>query len=107
MSSNVDTKCQNCGNQDGISADQLKGHTICLACKDIALFKQPPPNEDCPICFLTLPSLHTGRKYKTCCGQMICSGCIHAVDKMKGGFQSVPSAEFHILYQTRKLLKGS
>ena len=84
MSSNDDTKCQDCGNQDGINAEELGGHTMCLACKDIALFKQPPPNEDCPICFLTLPSLHTGRKYKTCCGQMICSGCIHAVDKMKG-----------------------
>ena len=33
---------------------------------DEALFKQPPPDEDCPICFLTLPSLHTGSKYKSC-----------------------------------------
>ena len=49
-----------------------------------ALFKQPPPKEDCPICFMTLPSLYTGRKYKTCCGKFICSGCIHAVNKMDG-----------------------
>ena len=26
----------------------------------------------------------TGWKYQTCCGKMICSGCLHAVDKMKG-----------------------
>ena len=43
------------------------------------LFKQPPPKEDCPICFLPLPSLDTGSKYKICCGKYICSGCIHAV----------------------------
>ena len=47
---------------------------------DEALFKQPPRNEDCPICFLRLPSLDTGWKYKynSCCGKIICSGCIHA-----------------------------
>ena len=48
---------------------------------DEALFKQPPLNlnEDCPICFLSLPSLHTGRKYQSCCGKMICGGCVKAV----------------------------
>ena len=45
---------------------------------DEKLFKQPPPKEDCPICFLLLPSLSTGRVYKTCCGKVICSGCVHA-----------------------------
>ena len=44
-----------------------------------ALFNQPPPNDDCPICLSTLPSLMTGRKYQTCCGKVICSGCMHAV----------------------------
>ena len=44
-----------------------------------ALFNQPPPNDDCPICLSTLPSLMTGSKYQTCCGKVICSGCIHAV----------------------------
>ena len=48
---------------------------------DEALFKQPPLNlnEDCPICFLSLPSLTTGRKYQSCCGKMICGGCVKAV----------------------------
>ena len=56
---------------------------------DKELFKQPPPKEDCPICFLRIPSnipgtnqaqqlLHTGSKYQSCCGKVICSGCIHA-----------------------------
>jgi len=45
---------------------------------DEKLFKQPPPKEDCPICFLRLPTLDTGWRYKSCCGKVICSGCIHA-----------------------------
>ena len=49
---------------------------------DEALFKQPPKDDDCPICFLTLPLLCTGKTYMTCCGKVICSGCIHAVKGM-------------------------
>ena len=46
---------------------------------DEALFKEPPPQHgDCPICFLRLPSLGSGRRYMTCCGKRICSGCAHA-----------------------------
>ena len=46
---------------------------------DEELFKQPPPQEeDCPICFLRLPTLDTGRRYKSCCGKIICSGCSYA-----------------------------
>jgi len=41
-------------------------------------FKQPPPEEDCPICFLLLPTLATGTKYMMCCGKTICSGCCYA-----------------------------
>ena len=56
------------------------------ACKKMAkelhdekLFKQPPPLEDCPICMIRLPTLATGKTYMACCGKVICSGCIHAV----------------------------
>ena len=45
---------------------------------DNALFKQPPQVEDCPICFLRLPSLKLGKSYKLCCGKVLCSGCLHA-----------------------------
>ena len=43
------------------------------------LFKQPPPEEDCPICFQRLPrSVQTGWRYQSCCGKVICSGCFYA-----------------------------
>ena len=45
---------------------------------DIELFKRPPPGEDCPICFICLPTYCTGGRYMSCCGQIICTGCIHA-----------------------------
>ena len=43
-----------------------------------ALFKQPPPKEDCPICFVHMPYLSMGRRYYTCCGKEICNGCAYA-----------------------------
>jgi len=42
---------------------------------DEKLFKQPPPADDCPICFIRLPTLNAGTKYYACCGKVICSGC--------------------------------
>ena len=47
---------------------------------DEKLFKQPPPLDDCPICFLRMPSLGSGRTYMSCCGNLICDGCVHAAD---------------------------
>ena len=95
--------CANCGKGEEES-DKLKACTACKLVKycnrecqiahrpqhkkeckkraselhDIELFKQPPPKEDCPICILLLPTLWTGHRYMTCCGQLICSGCVHA-----------------------------
>ncbi|KAL7533027.1 hypothetical protein ACHAXR_004996 [Thalassiosira sp. AJA248-18] len=43
-----------------------------------ALFKTPPPNEDCPICYLRLPLNLIETKYQPCCGKIICCGCINA-----------------------------
>ena len=49
------------------------------ALHDEALFKEPPPEHgDCPICFLRLPTMESGRMYMTCCGKIICCGCRHA-----------------------------
>ena len=45
---------------------------------DEKLFKQPPPAEDCPICFLLLPAVESGSRYYSCCGKVICSGCSYA-----------------------------
>jgi len=70
---------------------------------DEKLFKQPPSQYgDCPICFLRMPFLITGYKYKSCCGKVICSGCIHApvydhegneVDNKKCSFCRTPTPE--------------
>ena len=54
------------------------------------LFKQPPPREDCPICMILLPSLDAGSRYRSCCGKIVCSGCIHAVEKRDGGVGLCP-----------------
>ena len=106
MSTNDVTTCANCGKGEEAAGD-LKACTAChlvkycnrdcqiahrpqhkKACKkratelhDEKLFKQPLPNEDCPICMLPLPTLLSGHSYKSCCGKIICSGCIHAVNK--------------------------
>jgi len=45
---------------------------------DKELFKKPPPNEDCPICFLRLPQYIYGWRYYACCGKVIRSGCVYA-----------------------------
>jgi len=52
--------------------------------RDRELFKQPPPQfEDCPICFIRLPSLNSGSKYMACCGKVICCGCAYAVKEKR------------------------
>ena len=48
------------------------------AISDDVLFKQPPQNEDCPICLLCLPTLASGSYYHVCCGKINCSGCNYA-----------------------------
>ena len=44
---------------------------------DEALFKEPPPGDECPICMLPLPISVTGQKYQECCGKILCMGCMH------------------------------
>ena len=75
--------------------------------------KQPPPPEDCPICFLPLPSLDTGSKYKTCCGKSICSGCIHAVRLRDNGVglcpfcrTPAPDSEKELVKRTKKRVEA-
>ena len=47
---------------------------------DEELFKQPPQNDVCKVCNLPLPTLSTGSKYYECCGKVLCSGCVHALE---------------------------
>ena len=56
-----------------------------LSIDDNELFKQPPPNEDCPVCCIPLPlysdnASGLARRYQSCCGQIICVGCIYEVE---------------------------
>ena len=47
------------------------------------LFK-PLQLEDCGICYLPLPFLVSGKQYKSCCGKVVCSGCMYAVARNGG-----------------------
>ena len=122
--------CAECGKEEGVSLKMCKS---CLetkycdatcqknhwakhktACKlraaelrDVALFKDPPAKEDCPICFLPMPILliccaslppatlmsapiydfaiaNNGvedkamEEYYPCCGKSVCKGCLHS-----------------------------
>ena len=104
--------CANCGKGEENNGNNLKACTACKlvkycnrdcqiahrpqhkkACKkraaelhDEALFKEPQPRKDCPICMLPPPlyDTHTGTTFHTCCGKDICIGCIHALDERGG-----------------------
>ena len=100
--SDVLSVCANCGKGEGESGN-LKSCTACKLVKycsrdcqiahrpqhkkecrkraaelhDEKLFTQPTA-EDCPICFLRIPSLGSGSIYQSCCGKVICCGCFYA-----------------------------
>ena len=103
---NDTSKCANCGkegNSDNMNTcNKCKMVKYCnAACKkkhrkkhkkkceekvaelhDEQLFKEPPPDE-CPLCLLPMPSVDQ-ITFKSCCGKLICNGCIYAMD-MSGG----------------------
>ena len=102
--STITTTCANCGNGEE-SSGYLKACTACKlvkycnrecqiahrplhkkACKkraaelhDEALFKEHPPTDDCPICLLPLSLIASQAVFKSCCGKVICNGCIYAM----------------------------
>jgi len=78
---------------------------------DEKLFKQPPPNEDCPICYLRLPNDLDQCLYEPCCGKMLCRGCVHAhsvaaadTEKYKCVFcrTEAPSSDEVLIERTKK-----
>ena len=69
---------------DELHEEELERERRSAELHDEKLFKKSPPAEDCPICMLLLPSLDTGSRYRSCCGKVICSGCIHAIEKRDG-----------------------
>ena len=125
------TACANCGKGEEKNSGDLKACTACKmvkycdrdcqvahrpqhkkACKkraaelhDIELFKLPLPNEDCPICMLRLPTLLSGWRYYSCCGKIICSGCIHAVDKRDMVEQKCPFCRTPSPYSDEEIIE--
>ena len=51
---------------------------------DEKLFKEPPPQEDCPICFIPQSSENNTQTFQSCCGKVICHGCIYAIKMSEG-----------------------
>ena len=107
MSTDIFSACANCGKgeEDNVA---LKNCVACMMVKycsrdcqkahrpqhkkecrlraaelhDEKLFKQPPQLEDCPICFMRMPTLQSGYRYMPCCGKIVCCGCLYAVSKL-------------------------
>ena len=46
---------------------------------DDELFKQTLPKEECPICMLPLPLDADKYFFSSCCGKVLCAGCIYAM----------------------------
>ena len=43
---------------------------------DEELFKPPPPKEECALCFVPSPTRANEMGYYSCCGKIICIGCV-------------------------------
>jgi len=56
---------------------------------DEVLFKEVEPQE-CPICLLLLPSDASELGFQSCCGKLICNGCIYAMKMSEGGARLCP-----------------
>lgn len=106
MSSTAIDTCANCSKEGG---DGLKSCGACKlvkycsrecqishrpmhkkACKkrvaelyDEKLFKEPEP-EECPICMLILPLDNRQIQFQSCCGKLICHGCIQGMVESEG-----------------------
>ena len=97
MNSNSNIReCASCGKRDGDENARLKTCTACwsvlycgricqrahrsdhiASCKrEKKLFKIHQQTKECDICRLPLPIMSTGRKFLSCCGRELCSGCI-------------------------------
>ena len=107
-SSLPDSICANCGEGEE-SSGNLKACTACKMVKycnrdcqiahrpqhkkkckkraaeirDEKLCQEPPPPEECPICMLPPPLYDnaTGMAFNSCCGKLICIGCIHTIEE--------------------------
>ena len=80
--------------------------------RDEALFKEPLEREECDICMLTLPIAELHQNYQSCCGKMLCYGCIHAAfiadNRRLCPFCRTPAAtsEGEVVERTKKRAEG-
>ena len=133
MNQMMNACCAECGKEEGVSLKMCKPCMSVKYCnaecqhkhwpkhkteckqraaelRDEALFKDPPPKEDCPICFLPMPqrllccaslpnatilsvpindyaianedlSDKNMEHYYTCCGKSICKGCVYSFNQ--------------------------
>ena len=63
--------------------DAISKKLASIEISDEELFADPPPKEDCEICFLPMPysqscGVHT--TYQVCCGKTLCNGCMRAAN---------------------------
>ena len=104
-STNTTANCAACGKGEEEGGEALK---TCISCKmakycnrecqlkhrpqhkkackqraaelhEIALFREPPPNRECPICLLPMPHEAKTDTLHACCGQRICDGCTYGM----------------------------
>jgi len=47
--------------------------------------QEHPPNEECPICLVPLPITANLSSFQSCCGKVVCHGCIYAMEMASGG----------------------
>ena len=134
--SNIMQTCANCGKGEE-GSDTLKS---CVACKmvkycnrdcqiahrpqhkkeckkraaelhDEVLFKDPPPPNDCPICFVPIPD-ESQIAFMTCCGKRICVGCIdtmvdHDLEELCAFCRTPrPESDEEDLKRIKKLMKA-
>jgi len=78
------------------------------------LFKDQSPREECPICMQPLPFDEDQVYFESCCGKVICLGCIYAMPMNKGvdlcPYCRTPEAknDKEIIIRTQKLMdKGN
>jgi len=79
---------------------------------DNELFREPPPKEDCPICMLPMPYAlgvcGVGKTYQSCCGKILCTGCVlaHQCEINKGKMKDCcPFCRMHIARTDKEDLK--
>ena len=81
--------------------------------REEALFKEHPPNEECPICLIPLQFRNKTETFQSCCGKVICNGCIYAMKMSEGkdlcAFCRTPRAATYeeCIHRNKKLMESS